>query len=268
MRYRMKLWAGLGAFALVQSTLVDPVSLLAGGTPVAHAQTAGGEAGAGGEGGEGGVDIEAARTDPVAYITALDVVRAHYLAGWLAYEAGDKTAGQEMFVHPISEVYVDMEPVFESRGVAPFGKAMEEAGELAGQGAPAGQVRAAVDKVLAALEAAEAKAPEKGEPMVVRARVLSEFFDRAVQQYKSAADAKNEEPYLDGVGLYLVARERANRDLAAIEKRSADAGKAVRDMLGLLEKAYPGAKRPAKPGAEMADMLLALSRAELALSSL
>ncbi|HEY8578698.1 MAG TPA: hypothetical protein VIL72_02345, partial [Beijerinckiaceae bacterium] len=150
-RYRMKVWAGLGAAALVQSTVMDPASLLLTGKPTPPAYAQGGEGGEAGGGGEGGVDVQAARTDPVAYITALDVVRAHYLAGWAAYEAGDHTAGMEMFVHPISEVYVDMEPVFEARGVAPFGKDMEAAGELAGRQAPAAEVRAAVDRVLAAL---------------------------------------------------------------------------------------------------------------------
>ncbi|HEY8579439.1 MAG TPA: hypothetical protein VIL72_06095, partial [Beijerinckiaceae bacterium] len=69
-------------------------------------------------------------------------------------------------------------------------------------------------------------------------------------------------------GLYLVARQRAERDLPAIAARKPEAAPAVNELLAALGKAYPGAKRPAQPAVKAEDLLLALSRAELALSGL
>ena len=153
-----KLWLGLGVFTLLQASAVPDAAAQPSATP-APAPPAAAQGGEGGEGGEGGVSAETAATDPAAFIAALDVVAAHYLAGRGAYGAGQPQAAAELFAHPIAEVYADMEPMFQARGVAPFREAMERASELALARAPQGTVASAVDTVLAALSAAEAGAP-------------------------------------------------------------------------------------------------------------
>ena len=75
------------------------------------------------------------------------------------------------------------------------------------------------------------------------------------------------EPYLDGLGLYLVAKQRADRQLKTIAAKNPDAAKKVTAALNALAKAYPGAKPP-KTKAAMPDMLGAVSAAQLALSGL
>lgn len=266
MNYRMKLWAGIGAAALMQASWMDKAAVASPQQPIMLV-AAGGEAGEGGEGGEAGIDPAAARTDPVVFITALDVIRAHYLAGQRAYAAGDKTAAHELFVHPISEVYVDLKPVLEERGGTDMMPTLEKAGEVASQGKPRAEIDAVVKEVLVAVDKAETFAPPGKDPLAINAALLSEFLGRAAQQYSTARKSTEDEPYLDGLGLYLVAKQRADRQMKALVAKSPDAAKKVAAALNELVKAYPGAKAPSnKP--EMPAMLAAVSTAQLALSGL
>ncbi len=89
------------------------------------------------QGGGGGVSAAEAASDPVASVSAPDVVAAHYLAGKAAYGAGQQAAAAELFAHPIAEVHAELEPVFTARGVQPFDRLMANASERAdgkGQG--------------------------------------------------------------------------------------------------------------------------------------
>lgn len=239
---RTKIWLGIGAFAFVQAADAGaqqtPPADPAGSPPAAQ----GGE---GGEGGEGGVSAERAGTDPAAFLAALDIVAAHYLAGRGAYGAGQAQAAAELFAHPIAEVYVDLEPVFEARGVTPFKDAMEKASELALAQAPKAQVDAAVATVLAALAAAEAKAPAPGATPAVQARVAAELVDRAAMQNMAASRDPALEPYLDGYGLYLAAQARAGKAMPALEAAGRrDVAERMRSALGTLSRAFPGPARP------------------------
>jgi hypothetical protein len=131
--------------------------------------------------------------------------------------------------------------------VPPFRETMERASSLALDRAPEGQVSAAVDAVLAALAAAEAKAPGAGPTPGVRARVVGEMAERAALQHAAAlASPEQLEPYLDGLGLYLAAEARAAAVAPALEAagRRAEA-EAMRAALRALAPAFPGVTRPA-----------------------
>ncbi|MGD9867167.1 MAG: hypothetical protein AB7U38_04105 [Hyphomicrobiales bacterium] len=222
-----------------------------------------GEAGGGGESGERGVDPARAAKDPVAFITALEVIRAHYLAGKAAYAAGDRDAAAEMFVHPIGEVYVDLEDVFKQRGVQPFDELMSKAGELGG-GTDAKAVNATVDQVLAAIDAAAEKAPAPG-PKDARtnALILADLIDRAAALYVQAEKETEGEAYLDGYGFYQAASTRAKKQLESISSKNPDLAKDINAALDQLAKAYPSAKRPGTLAAKSSDVLAASSRVAL-----
>jgi hypothetical protein len=260
---RARVWLGIGLCALAPSWAGTD----SGWQPLTAARPAmAAEGGEGGEGGEAGIDPGAARSDPVVYLTALDVVRAHYLAGQAAYRAGRRAAAQEMFVHPIAEVYLDFEPVLLERGAAPFQGAMENTADLAGRGATAAEVDAAVARVLAAAAAAEGMAPPHAKgPLGVQARVLSEFLGRAAAQYRVALSSPHEEPYLDGLGLTLAARLRAAGVRARLAAARPQAAQALDAALDALDRAYPAAARPATP-VDAGALSAAVSRAQLALS--
>ncbi|TCZ60835.1 hypothetical protein [Roseicella aquatilis] len=241
--FRPRLWLGLGVSVLVQGAMQDAPAQPAPALPPPGLQD-----GEGGEGGEGGVEPGRAATQPVAYLAALDIMAAHVLAGRDAYAAGEPQAAAEMFAHAISEVHAEMEPVFAALGVAPFGETLERASTLALDRAPPPEVAAAVAGILDALRRAESRAPGRGATPGTQAAAIAEMVDRAAQQRLAAArDPGALEPYLDGYGLMLAARGRADRLLPALGPAWAERAAAIRAALDSLARAYPTPTPP--PGA-------------------
>ena len=220
------------------------------------------EGGEGGEGGEAGVDVNRAAEDPVTYLTALDVIAAHYHAGLAAFLAGDKEQGGMMFAHPISEVYVDMKPTFAKLGVADFEPLMQASIEKATSGAPADEVRLATAKVFEALQAAAAKAPKaKDAGGTVEAKVFLDMLNRAALQLAAAYKPDGGDAYLDGFGYFTAAKARAPKALAAFTPNAAEAAQAALDQAAT---AYPSITQPEVPLLDPGQLMAAVSKVLLA----
>ena len=217
-----------------------------------------------GEANEAGVDAVRAKDEPVAYLVGLEVIAAHYHAGRAAYAAGRHEEGAEMFAHGISEAYVDLEPVFQARGVADFKALMEKAVERASAKAPAAEVTAATDAVLAALTEAETHAPASSlPPAEVQRQTLAELMNRAVQNYMAAARGTDRDAYLDGYGYRIGAEARAARLVAAAPQAAAK----LQTAIALIAKAYASIDAPALGAVSPGDLSAAVSSAQLALGS-
>src|SRR5690606_10958086 len=107
----------------------------------------------------------------------------------------------------LSEIYVAMEDVFKTLGVAGLGGKLEAAVAAASEKKPVGEVKRKADAVFAALAAAETKAPKSNLPaQAVRARIAAELVDRAAAQYAVVQKDSNLEAYLDGLGFAMAAR--------------------------------------------------------------
>lgn len=289
MKYRTKLWTSISAAALIAASSAvsgmastgashdgaDGAKLgkdASGSFLVAQAGEGEGEGGEGegGEGGEGNIDPAAAAKDPVVFLSALDIIRAHYLAGaaMLDVEGGRQAAG-EMFAHPISEVYVDLEPVFEAQGVALFMDDMTNAVDLALGDAPKEEVTAAVEKVYTALDAAAEKAPAGGkDAAALEAALTADMFDRAAKQYDAALSAAGtDEAWIDGYGFWKTAEMRADALLPKIEKDHEALAEEIAAAKALFGNAYRSVEKPEKPEVESGTLLAASSRILLKTSS-
>jgi hypothetical protein len=284
MKFRARLWTSISAATLIAAS--GAVSGLAASTADGAAQAAsghdnaasflaavageGGE-GEGGEGGEGGVDPAFAAKDPVLYLSALDIIRAHYLAGeaMLDVEGGREAAG-EMFAHPISEVYIDLEPVFEAQGVAPFMDEMTEAVDLALSDAPVADVRAVVAKLYSALDAAEKAAPESGKSeAVIEAALTVDMFERAARQYEAALQpAGSDEAWVDGYGFWKAAELRADALSSLIDDGQEDLAAALASARELFGAAYASPERPEKAEIDAGELLAASALVNLRASRL
>jgi hypothetical protein len=286
MNTTLKLWTQLGLGTALAGGLLAACGGEAGGesgageagTPTDAAATAAGEGeGGGGPGegegatggeGEGGVAVADAATDPVAYGTALAVTEAHVVAARDAYAAGRKDAAAEMFAHPVSEVLVDMDPVFAKLGVTDFKPLLTAASVAAVEGKPAAQVNKAYDAIIAALRAAAQKAPATdAAPAAVAAGVIADQVERASAMYRVIAKDEGYEPYLDGYGFAQVAKNTFAREGAAIKAANPAAHARIAEALEVLAKAYPSALRPdrlpVEPGAlsgASAKVMLALGQ--------
>lgn len=272
MNSTLKLWTQLGLGTALAGGLLAACGGEAGGegatgeagaAPDTAATAGEGEAGAGGEGaggegaggeGEGGVAVGDAATDPVAYGIALAVAEAHVVAARDAYAAGEKAAAAEMFAHPVSEVLLEMDPVFARRGVADFKPLFTAASDAALAGKPAAEVNKAYDAIIAALRGAASKAPASDASAAkVATAVIADQIERASAMYRQLPKNAAYEPYLDGYGFAAVAGSAFTSSGAAIKAANPDAHARITDALAVLGQAYPGAKRPAKlpvePGA-------------------
>ncbi|WP_203292563.1 hypothetical protein [Maricaulis parjimensis] len=219
-----------------------------------------GEGEGGGGGGEFGIDPVAAENDPVVYGIAIEVMRAHYLAGIDAFQAGDRTAGAEMFAHPISEIYIDFEPVLEALGSPLFGETMTAAAVAPYSGESDEEIAAKVEAVITALDDAEAYAPQNDASAgAVQARILADLVERAALQYRLVASTPDAgEAYLDGYGFTKGAERYADRHMNTIALADPTAAAGLASAIALLQTAFPTPLRPETLSAD-ADMIVAAS---------
>ena len=222
-----------------------------------------------GEGeGEGGVAIAQAATDPVIFLSALAITEAHIIAARDAHALGKNEAAAEMFAHPVSEVLLDMQPVFEQLGVADFSDLLTDTSAAVFSGETPDQIAARADGIIAALRTAAESAPASdASPARIAAGVAVDQIERAADMYRIAMESDAYEPYLDGYG-FLKAGEMvflAQADTIAAEDEAL--ASAIKDAIAKLEDAYPSAVRPERLEADLASVTVAASNAVLAASN-
>ncbi|KCZ92582.1 putative lipoprotein [Hyphomonas hirschiana VP5] len=259
---------GLGACGKAEAPAADAPAAATEQTAEAPADVAFEEAveavAAGGEG-EGGISLAQAATDPVIYGSALAVTEAHIIAARDAYALGETDAAAEMFAHPVSEVLIELEDLFNARGVTLFDGLLLEASQAAMSGESAEQISARADAIIAALRAAATKAPESSRsPVSVRAAVAADQADRAATMYRIAREAGTYEPYLDGYGFHKAGLALFQEQEAEIAAANPAGAAALTEAFAELAKAYPDAGRQAELNADLSAMTVSASNAVLA----
>lgn len=278
MNSTLKLWTQLGLGTALAGGLLTACGGEAGGETGGEGAgteaVAQGEGGAGGEGqsgaatggeGEGGVAVADAGTDPVAYGIALAVTEAHVVAARDAYAAGKKDAAAEMFAHPVSEVLIEMDPVFAKLGVEDFKSLLTDASIAASEGKSVAEVGKAYDAIIAALRNAAAKAPKSDASAAkVSADIIADQIERASAMYRIIAKDDRYEAYLDGYGFAAVAAGAFATSGSAIKADNPALHARITEALGMLKQAYPTATRPAKLAVAQGALSAASSKVMLA----
>lgn len=259
---------GLGACGKAEAPAADaPEAAAEQAAPSADAPTIeeSVEAVASGGEGEGGISLDQAATDPVIYGSALAVTEAHVIAARDAYALGETEAAAEMFAHPVSEVLIELEDLFNSRGVTLFDGLLLEASQASMAGESAEQINARVDGIIAALRAAGTKAPASDRSAVsIRASVAADQADRAAKMYRIAGEAGTYEPYLDGYGFYKAGLDLFTEQEAEITAANPAGAAALKEAFAELAKAYPNAGPQAELGADLSALTVSASNAVLA----
>lgn len=220
----------------------------------------------GGEG-EGGVAIEMAAYDRTVYLTAIAIAKAHVLAARDAYAAGEREAASEMYGHPAAEVLMDMEPIFEARGVALFTDQFLDTSDAVLKGAEQADIDARTRRILATLAAAAKAAPPSDKDAgVVAAAVVADQIDRAADMYNIAKEVGTYGPYLDGYGFLEAAKQEFRASRAAIAQMRPELSAIIEETIQSFGQAYPSAVLPAEMPLEPAALLAQASRLKLSLS--
>jgi hypothetical protein len=210
MKYRRKLWAGIGMAILLAASgatsgLLAPSAARADILKVSMEEES---------------EVRRVADDPLLYLSELDLIRAFYLAGEALLDVeGSRKAAGSMFVEPFFEGYGDLEPVLAARGAAPFGDEMIMTMDLAREDAPVAEVKAAVARVYAALDAAEKVAPKSGkERLGAEVTLTAIMLARAATQYEMALSPTGpEEAWAGGYGIWKAAERRSNALLPKLE---------------------------------------------------
>lgn len=278
---KRKIWLGLSASLIAISVgcdnsaeedqaLTDKQQIEQSLAEASASQTPPTYGGEGGEGGEMGVDPATARSDPKVFLEALAVIRAHYLAGAAAFHAGGHDAAAEMFVHPIGEIYFDLEKVLEELGAPAFLDEMQAASDLALQRSEGDVVDAAVALVLAKLDQVTEKAPASDiADHIVKAEVLARMIDRAALQYQFAvANEGAGEAWLDGYGFYLTAYALAEDLIPKLRDKDVPAAQMAAEAVLLLSIAFPSVLAPEEFAVEPSQVIAVSSRYALSISGL
>ena len=225
--------------------------------------------GQGGEGGEAGLVVEDLGTDPVAYLTALDIIRGHELAGRDLYAAGDAAGALVLFEHAISETYDKIAPVLPKLGVSDIRAALAATVGKAKAGVTPAELAKAVEEAVAALDAVGAGKPKSAQSdAAVDAAVVTSMLKRVVHNFELVAAKPDGEAYIDGYG-YLVAAKARSERLRPILSKTNQAGLGLLDVaLAALSEVFPGAKMPEQIAAKPGPILGKVSKALFMLSDL
>lgn len=272
MKVEMKIWTKLGLATVLAGASLGGCAENSDTADSSHDAAStemgeggeGGETGETGESGEGGVSIDDASSDPVVFGSALAVAEAHAIAARDAFAAGNTDAAAEMFAHPVSEVLLDMDPVFSELGVADFKPLFTDASAAVLAGDSADAINARFQAIVAALRAAGSKAPSDGSSSAsVSGGVIADQVERAVAMYREATSSDRYEPYLDGYGFFKAAQTAFEMSGSDIEAENPELHGSIAEALDLLASAYPSALRPETLEVDIRALTAASSRIEL-----
>lgn len=180
--------------------------------------------------------------------------RGHHLVALSLLEAGDDESALTHASHPLEEVLPSVEGQIRQRdaGAADgMRAALEDVAEAVRGGSALEEVRAALDRALAALRTAEeAVVGEVATAAAYVGSVVAGLLAAAAHEYEEAAPrgrVSNLEEYQDAYGFLLAARELYARIGPEIEEASAQEAEEIEEALGRLEAALPGTEPPASP---------------------
>ena len=214
--------------------------------------------------GEEAVIASLAAADRIEYLTDLDMIAAHLVAGRAAYLAGDRAHGAEMFAHAIAELYVDLMPALEKLGARDFLAELQSTVDAAVALEPGEQVAGHVRRALTEIERARIFAPvqSRSAPDAGYA-VFHDLVVRAAAEYRASFTATTEredDSYMDGFGFFQLAKMRSAAAMSTLARKNHGALGAAGDVMAMLSAAYPSIERPAMPAVPPASLLAAASR--------
>jgi hypothetical protein len=287
MRTKTKIWLGVGAFVVIETTAtggsarlgpetfawlsarphLPAVAAAAGRMHVAqdadHARDAG-------EGGEAGT--LAGLPPELAFAVRVALLRGHLLVGDELVKQQQWNAALPHFLHPTEEIYGDIQGELAGYNVPPFDGALRALAQaVKGRKGGADYVKAlkAVNDALAAADAGMKARQSNWSGFVVEAAV--EALKAASGEYQQAiVGGRIAKPveYQDARGFVWEAERMIESVAADLQKQNAPALREVRAGMAELKLAFPSSIPPRMPVKDHATLLGDVSRIELAAGKL
>jgi len=307
MKSRTKIWLGVGAFVVAGAGVtgaagaqtVDPLRMsdsasdlaiaraLAPATDFSAAKKQGGEhgehgakavktkkqGGEGGEGGEeGGAKGGAALPPDLDFALKIAQIRGHLLVGDELVKQGQWAAALPHFLHPSEELYGPIRGKLKDYQTPQFSSALKLLSndvKAKKGGEDYDKAFKAVEEALTAADAGlKTKQPNWDSFAVETALELLKSSTGEYQQAIVKGRIAKPVEYQDSRGFVWQSEKMIESVAPALEKKSADALKAVRDGFAELKKAWPAAMAPKTPVKDYAAVLSDVSRIELSVGKL
>jgi hypothetical protein len=308
MKSRTKIWLGVGAFVVAgagvtgaaSAQTVSPLRMsdsasdlaiaraLLPATDFSAAKKQGGEHGEhgakanaktkkqGGEGGEGGEEGGAkggAQLPPdLDFALKISQIRGHLLVGDELVKQGQWAAALPHFLHPSEELYGPIRGKLKDYQTPQFSSALKllsNAVKAKKGGDDYDKAFKAVEEALSAADAGLKTKQPNWDSFAVETAL--ELLKSSTHEYEEAiVKGRIAKPveYQDARGYVWQSEKMIESVAPALEKKNADALKAVRDGFAELKKAWPAAMAPKTPVKDYAAVLSDVSRIELSVGKL
>jgi hypothetical protein len=259
----LKLWTGLG----ITAGLVA-VSVQAGAaTPHQHEngkliQLA--QSGEGGEGGEGGA---AAAGGDAGFLALLGYVEGHMRVGTALYSMGEVEHAKTHMKHPADEIYTELKPLLDQRGLAGFASELEAVSAAVEAGKPADEVMTLVETLFTAIHAqrpSQLTGPLAAETVKQMVRTAAEEYAIGVKEGK----IDNVHEYQDAWGFVQTAQQLIASLPQAEQDSHRDALGNITAELNALDPLWPDIAGKAPVTGSADTLFAAAAKIELAALSM
>jgi len=194
---------------------------------------------AAGEGEGGGVTETDLKTNDVAFLTRLGLIRGHLLVGYELYTQGEVDMAITHMKHPRDELYAGLVPSIEYHGGKRFDDALSNLADKVTSNAPQAEVDEAYEQLESGIKAAEALTkPDLKNTL----QSIKDLIRTAGAEYALGVENGkliNLHEYQDAYGFTQIAKRRLEQLPKATRKESADTVKAVEDYLAELTDLWP-----------------------------
>ncbi|WP_417549354.1 hypothetical protein [Methylophaga sp.] len=265
MQENRKKWVSLGV------ALASGISLNASAADMSHDMHFTNEnitVAAAGEGEGGGVTETDLKTNDVAFLTRLGLIRGHLLVGYELYKQGQVDMAITHMKHPRDELYAGLVPSIEYRGGKRFDEALSNLADKVVGKAPQDEVDEAYEQLEAGIIAAEAVAkPDLKNTL----QSIKDLVRTAGEEYALGVENGkliNLHEYQDAYGFTQIAKRRLEQLPKATRKESADTVKQVEGYLDELADLWPSIAPKGDVDGDASKLYGAAARIEIAALSI
>lgn len=187
----------------------------------------------------------------IDYLAKLGLMRGHLIVARELLDRKEPKRALPHFGHPVEEIYLDIEPQLEERGVKEFKSSLLELQQLVQFSPNSSRLNAAFARAELGLDGAMASVPDnRRRSPGFTLRVIDQVLEAAGAEYTAAiangkVTARIE--YEDSRGFVLFADQLYGQVASALTKKDPQTARDVRASLTRLRAVWPSIEAPATP---------------------
>ena len=186
---------------------------------------------------EGEIDL---RTDDVAYLTHLRLIRGHLAVGHALYQQGLPVLAETHMKHPREEIYSSVVPAFEARACPGFGEELTDLTRAVASRAPSEKVEEVYGVLIGAIDACEESA-DISNPIVI-SKVVENLLRTAGIEYQIGVvngTMSNLHEYQDAWGFTQEAGRLAQSSAYSTSSTATTVARRLQEVIANLDTLWP-----------------------------